>query len=325
MDEAKRSARSARPERSKRREARTINDDGVDRGEGDRSGIDDHAIDAVIAWYRERARELPWREPTTAPWGVLVSEIMLQQTPVARVRPRWLAWMERWPTPAALADAPTAEVLRAWDRLGYPRRALRLQECAVALRDHHGGDVPRDHDALLALPGIGPYTAAAICAFAFGQRVIVLDVNVRRVLARAMDGIAAPTASIRRAERDAAAELMPQEPERAVAWHQSVMELGALVCTARSPQCERCPLARRCRWLASGRPASVEPRRVQAFAGTDRELRGRIMALLRAADEVALDEIAALPARDPEQTERCIRSLRADGLAVLDGDRLRLP
>lgn len=291
--------------------------------------LDAVGVARVIDWYADAARELPWRDAGVSPWGVLISEIMLQQTPVVRVLPRWLDWMERWPSPADLAEAPTADVLRAWDRLGYPRRALRLQECARAIVGQHGGSVPSDEQALLGLPGIGPYTAAAVMAFAFGERTVVLDVNVRRVLARAVDGVDGPAGSVRRAEREAAAAILPLDRAEAAAWNQAVMELGALVCTARSPRCGECPLADRCAWLAAGRPASTVPRRVQPFAGTDRELRGRIMALLRADGCAEMAAIRALPAVDAEQTERCVRSLVADGLAVCTGpdltDGLRLP
>src|SRR5690606_7452204 len=137
------------------------------------------------AWFDHAARDLPWRRPECSPWGVLVSEIMLQQTPVVRVLPAWMSWMERWPTPAHLAAASQADAVRAWDRLGYPRRAKRLWECAGEIVRRHGGEVPDDEEELLALPGIGAYTAAAVRSFAFGRRAVVLDTNVRRVIARA--------------------------------------------------------------------------------------------------------------------------------------------
>jgi A/G-specific adenine glycosylase len=278
-------------------------------------------IDAVVDWYRSSARDLPWREPGASAWSILVSEVMLQQTPVVRVLPRWQEWMRRWPAPVDLADAPTAEVLRVWDRLGYPRRALRLQDCAREIVRTHGGEVPRGEQALRALPGIGEYTAAAVTAFAHHERAVVVDTNIRRVLARAVRGRALPDRSFSAAERALAASVLPAERERSVAWNQAVMELGALVCTARSPRCEQCPLQTRgCAWVAAGRPAPQEDtRRRQAFEGTDRQLRGRIMALLREHGEAAPAALAALDPGDPVRVERCIRSLLADGLAVRAG------
>ena len=192
----------------------------------------------VLTWYARNARDLPWRAPGATPWAVLVSEIMLQQTPVARVLPEYLRWMARWPTPAALAAEPAGEAIRQWGRLGYPRRALRLHETATILTARHGGTVPADLDALLALPGIGSYTAAAVASFAFGQRHAVLDTNVRRVLARLVAGqpwAAAASSSV--AERRLAESLLPAEPAVAARWSVAVMELGALVCTAASPRC----------------------------------------------------------------------------------------
>ncbi|WP_304412821.1 A/G-specific adenine glycosylase [Cellulomonas sp. HZM] len=285
----------------------------------------------VVAWFDENARDLPWRAPDRTPWGVLVSEMMLQQTPVVRVEPAWRAWMGAWPTPADLADAPTADVLRAWGRLGYPRRALRLQECARAVVERHGGEVPDDEAALLALPGVGPYTAAAVRAFAFGRRAVVLDTNVRRVLARAARGVALPAPHLTAAETRDAAALVPADEATAARWAAASMELGALVCTARSPACELCPLRTSCAWLAAGRPADehAHARRTQAWAGTDRQVRGRVMALLRGALEPvpphALDD--AWP--PGAQRDRCLASLVADGLVAevpgSDGPSFTLP
>src|SRR5215469_6616086 len=211
----------------------------------------------VLAWYARNARDLPWRAPSATPWAVLVSEIMLQQTPVARVLPEYLSWMARWPTPAALAASPAGEAIRQWGRLGYPRRALRLHETATILVARHGGRVPADVDALRALPGIGSYTAAAVASFAFGQRHAVLDTNVRRVLARLVAGqprVGAATSAASVAERRLAESLLPAEPAVAARWSVAVMELGALVCTAASPRCGGCPVAADCAWLAAGRP-----------------------------------------------------------------------
>lgn len=282
---------------------------------------------AVITWFQQAGRDLPWRHPDASAWSILVSEVMLQQTPVSRVLPRWQEWMHRWPAPADLAAAPTAEVLRAWDRLGYPRRALRLQECARAIVRDHGGEVPRGIDALRALPGIGEYTAAAVTAFAHHGRAVVADTNIRRVLARAVTGAALPAPSYTAAERELAASWLPAQDEMSVRWNQAVMELGALVCTARSPRCESCPLAAgRCAWVAAGSPAPLEgSRRTQAFEGTDRQLRGQIMALLRSDEHPDATRLAALDPADPERVRRCTASLVADGLAIWDHEHLRLP
>ena len=238
----------------------------------------------VLAWFSRHARDLPWRGPGATPWSVLVSEIMLQQTPVARVVPAHQSWLARWPTPAALAAEPAGEAIRQWGRLGYPRRALRLHETATIVTARHGGTVPDDIDALLALPGIGSYTAAAVASFAYGQRHAVLDTNVRRVLARLVDGQPRPRSTPSPAERRMAESLLPAEPAVAARWSVAVMELGALVCTAASPRCAECPVARHCAWLAAGRPpeaAELVRRRAQRYDGTDRQCRGRLLAVLR--------------------------------------------
>jgi A/G-specific adenine glycosylase len=279
----------------------------------------------VIDWFAHAGRDLPWREQDATPWAILVSEVMLQQTPVVRVLPRWRDWMARWPTPADLADAPTSEVLVAWDRLGYPRRALRLQECARKLVAEHGGQLPSDPDVLRSLPGIGEYTAAAITAFAHHQHAVVADTNVRRVLARAVRGEERPGTGWTAAERAMVAAQVPEERERSVRWNQAVMELGALVCTARSPRCEQCPLESVCRWYRAGRPESTVPRpRPQGFEGTDRQMRGMIMAVLRTAPSTR-PNLALLDEQDPARVQRCLDSLLADGLAVREGDVIRLP
>ena len=269
----------------------------------------------IGAWYAAHARSLPWREPGVTPWGVLVSEFMLQQTPVPRVIGPWLAWLERWPTAAALAPEEPGEAIRAWGRLGYPRRALRLHATAVALVRDHGGEVPADLATLRTLPGVGEYTAAAIASFGHQRRALVLDTNVRRVLARLAEGRAAAAPGLTVAERERAAAWLPDEPAAAAAWAAASMELGAQVCTAANPRCGPCPVAADCRWLALGRPAAVGPaRRPQAYEGTDRQCRGRLLARLRgsagAVPEAEL--LAAWPGR--EQATRCLRSLVADGL-----------
>lgn len=286
----------------------------------------------VLAWYAVHARDLPWRETGCSPWGVLVSEVMLQQTPVVRVLPAWQEWMRRWPAPADLAAEPPGEAIRSWGRLGYPRRALRLHRCAQAVTERHGGAVPADHDALLALPGVGAYTAAAVASFAFGGRHAVVDTNVRRVLARTVTGTAHAAASLTAAEARLAAGLVPDEPAVAARWAVAAMELGALVCTARAPRCGDCPVRRLCRWQADGAPAGDGPgRRAQTYAGTDRYVRGLLLAALREAVGPVPHAVLAAAApdaalRDPGQRERCLDGLVADGLVEpLDRGRYVLP
>ena len=281
---------------------------------------------AALSWYAANARDLPWRTPGTSPWGVLVSEVMAQQTPVARVAPQWLAWMQRWPTAADLAAATTAEVLTQWDRLGYPRRALRLHECARDLCRSHAGEVPDDYASLIALPGIGDYTAAAVLAFAFGRRALVMDTNVRRVHARVFAGLANHRPHITASERTSLDAATPEEP-KAAAWSQAVMELGAVICRPQ-PRCADCPLVKHCSWHRAGQPVAATPaRRPQSFAGTDRQVRGKVMALLRAANGSAVE----LPAienlwHDHEQLHRALDSLVADGLAQkAGGGQFHLP
>jgi A/G-specific adenine glycosylase len=327
----------------------------------------------VLAWYARNARDLPWRAPEATPWAVLVSEIMLQQTPVARVLPEYLSWIARWPTPAALAAEPAGEAIRQWGRLGYPRRALRLHETATILVARHGGTVPADLDALRALPGIGSYTAAAVASFAFGQRHAVLDTNVRRVLARLVSGQpwAGTASSVSVAERRLAESLLPAEPAVAARWSVAVMELGALVCTAAGPRCGDCPVARECTWLAAGRPevggaaatagaaagadgaaamvgaaGAARPagalgasgasgasgvsraarRRTQKYEGTDRQCRGRVLAVLRATDDpVFRADFDAVWAKQA-QLDRALDGLVTDGLVdPLPDGRFALP
>lgn len=274
----------------------------------------------LLDWYADTARELPWREPSCTPWGVLVSEVMLQQTPVQRVEPVWRRWLERWPTPADLAAAPPGEAVRAWDRLGYPRRALRLHACAVTLTLEHGGRVPDSLAELRALPGVGQYTAAAVGAFAFGVRSAVVDTNVRRVLARAVTGVALPAPTLRATELALAGEVLPPDRADAAAWNAAVMELGALVCTARTPACSRCPLADRCAWRQAGSPAYTgPPRRSQAWQGTDRQCRGVLLAVLRSADHAVPGDQLLGQWHDPVQAQRCLEGLVGDGLAQRDG------
>jgi A/G-specific adenine glycosylase len=286
--------------------------------------FDARRVALVLDWFDASARDLPWRRPDCSAWGVLVSEVMLQQTPVARVLPAWEEWMRKWPTPAHLAADTQADAVRAWGRLGYPRRAKRLWECARVLIDRHGGEVPADADALLALPGVGDYTASAVRAFAFGERAVVLDTNVRRVLARAWNGAPLPPPSVRGQERRLAERIAPVDAARAAAWAAASMELGAIVCTARAPRCDECPVVASCAWVAGGsRGPDEAPRRTQSWQGTDRQVRGRILALLRLADgPVMVEGRADLADVEPGQVDRCLESLLADGLVALaDAER----
>jgi len=290
--------------------------------------VNEHDLrEPVLGWYAASARDLPWRDPDAGAWAVLVSEIMLQQTPVVRVLPVFREWLDRWPTPAALAADSVGDAVRAWGRLGYPRRARRLHQAATAITARHGGVVPSDVDALRALPGIGDYTAAAVAAFAYHARHPVLDTNVRRVLARAVDGAALPGPSVRVAEREAARRLLPDDPAVAARWSVAVMELGALVCTARAPRCDTCPIADRCKWRRNGYPAYDGPRRpTQSYDGTDRQCRGALLAVLRdATTPVHRRDLEAAWEPAP-QRERALDGLVADGLVEpLADDRFTLP
>ncbi len=280
----------------------------------------------VLAWFDANARELPWRGESASPWSVMISEFMLQQTPVVRVLPRHAEWLERWPTPADLAADEPGEAVRAWGRLGYPRRALRLHAAATAIVERHGGEVPSSYDELLALPGVGDYTAAAIASFAHGRRHVVLDTNVRRVFARAVSGEEFPATSVRRAERDLATSLLPDDEATAATWAVAVMELGALVCTAANPSCGACPISEQCAWVAAGRPAyDGPPRRGQTYAGTDRQVRGRLLAVLREAPGSVSRARLDAAWGEAEQRDRALQSLLDDGLLVRRDDRYALP
>jgi A/G-specific adenine glycosylase len=304
-------------------------------------------------WFSREARDLPWRAADRTPWGVLVSEVMLQQTPVVRVLPVWREWMERWPAPADLAAEPAGEAVRAWGRLGYPRRALRLHAAAAVIVAEHGGELPDTEEALRTLPGVGSYTAAAVAAFAFGRRATVVDTNIRRVHARLLGGEALPAPALTAAEQRRAAALLPEDTALSVAWNAAAMELGAVVCTARSPRCSACPVAAECAWRAAGEPPPTYTPRGQAWHGTDRQVRGAVMAVLRAAEHpvhralfeppvpgapagaaagaagegavtAALGRLHSL-GTGPDQLERALAGLLADGLAVEKHGRLRLP
>ena len=280
----------------------------------------------LIAWYRDAARDLPWRREGFGAWGTLVSEFMLQQTPVNRVIPLLKEWLARWPTPDALAASPPGDAVTQWANLGYPRRALWLHRAAVEIRDRHDGVVPRDVDALLALTGIGDYTARAVAVFAYGDRHPVVDTNTRRVLARAVEGRAQPGPPHKRDLAAMEAELPTEIPDAAIV-NAAAMELGALVCTARSPKCEVCPLSDLCAWRAAGYPESEDRRRRQAtYEGSDRQARGVVLQTLRQAAPAPVPLVAILADwPDAVQRDRAIDSLIADGLVEAVDGLLRLP
>jgi len=275
----------------------------------------------VLAWYKKNKRDLPWRN--TDAWGVLVSEIMLQQTPVARVLPIYIEWMKRWPTPAALAAASPAEVITAWGRLGYPRRALRLHECAKVISTQYKGQIPETQSELRELPGIGDYTTAAIIAFAFEGRSLVLDINIRRVFARVLDGVEVPTTAPTKSERVEREKLIPLKNPHL--WAAATMELGALICTAKNPKCGQCPLADQCIWRSLDYPLSDQPKRTQSWHGTDRQCRGVIVQALR--ENPALKKREIMELWDvPSQVEKALLTLLEDGLVVEQkGQRFSLP
>ncbi len=264
---------------------------------------------AIIEWFAANKRDLPWRNSTA--WGVMVSEFMLQQTPVVRVLPKWNEWMHRWPTPQDLATASTAEVITAWGRLGYPRRALRLHQCAKIISKEYDGKVPDTEEVLRSLPGVGDYTAAAIAAFAYDARTLVLDINIRRLFCRVVDGVEAPKQSLSIQERRARAELIPES--NAHLWAAATMEFGALICTSRNPLCDECPVASMCQWKTAGFPVSEQPRKTQGWHGTDRQCRGVIVQALRENPALNKHEIRKLWHED-SQIEKALQSLLLDGL-----------
>ena len=308
----------------------------------------------LFDWWSRYARDLPWRFGRTTPWGVLVSEVMSQQTQMSRVVPYWTAWMQVWPDAASLAAAPKAEVITAWGRLGYPRRALRLQECARQVASQYADRLPRDYDQLVALPGIGDYTASAVMSFAYGERIAVIDTNIRRVLSRVFLGRESKGGAASREERQLAWQVLPEDADSEVSdhhvngdgslgtadpqirsaawreppsarWNQAVMELGATVCVARKPACDICPLAGHCRFLKAGLPGlgagRTRPR--QRFAGTDRQIRGSILQALRQASgaPVSRKDLKSL-CDDEIRLDRCIASLDEDGLLEIGPDGL---
>jgi A/G-specific adenine glycosylase len=267
-------------------------------------------MEQLLHWYRDNKRDLPWRN--TTPWGVLMSEFMLQQTPVHRVLPQWERWISLWPTPKDLARAPLSDALREWGRLGYPRRAKRLYESAHAIVRDHDGQIPQSREELRKLPGVGEYTAAAVMAFAFHKSEVVLDINIRRLYARCWFGVAEPTSSPNNGERDFAQELIP--PGDDGTWAAATMELGALICKARTPLCAQCPLADLCLWRERDYPQNaVKVKKSAQWRGSDRQCRGVIMAALRQSDEVLASELANVWS-DQSQYEKALASLLDDGI-----------
>ncbi|RFA09560.1 adenine glycosylase [Subtercola boreus] len=274
--------------------------------------------ETLVAWFAENARDLPWRRPGFSAWGTLVSEFMLQQTPVVRVIPRLEEWLSRWPTPAALAAEPAGEAVRAWQSLGYPRRALWLHASAVAIVERHGGVVPRAVDDLLALPGVGDYTARAVAAFAYGDRHPVVDTNIRRVIARAVAGQAEPGPPSARVDLVAMEALLPHDDVAARAFNGAIMELGAVVCTARAPRCDACPIAHACLWRTAGYPGFEGRRKAvqKKYEGSDRQVRGLVLGALRAHDDAVPAQAIAALWPDVEQLDRAVAGLLKDGLLV---------
>jgi A/G-specific adenine glycosylase len=276
------------------------------------------SLEALIDWFETTKRDLPWRNPECGAWGVMVSEVMLQQTPVNRVTPRFEYWMARWPTPRDLARDSVADAVKAWDRLGYPRRAKRLHDAATIITDVHAGVVPSDLDALRALPGIGDYTARAIRTFAFGLPEPIVDTNIRRVVARSVQGDAlagpARTTSDRARVENLLAPL--RDPAQACAAAAGLMELGAVLCTPKNPACDRCPLASSCAWKGAGYPDYEGPLPTQqaAFHGSDRHVRGIILRELRSSDTPIPAAFLASLWHEPTQFDKALQSLVADGL-----------
>ena len=278
---------------------------------------------ALLAWGERHRRDLPWRS-TRDPWAILVSEVMLQQTQVARVVPRYEAFLKEFPTPLACASAPVAAVIRAWDGLGYNRRAVQLHRCARQVVEEHSGSLPRDLTALLELPGVGPYTARAVLVFAYEHEAGVVDTNVGRVLARWQGRRLAP------AEAQAAAdEAVP--PGEGWAWNQSLFDFAAGVCTRRTPRCDQCPVFSACCWQGRGPDPADGSARVSSgqscFEGSDRQGRGRLVAALRRGPLSPLEVSAAAGwPDDPSRADRILAALAADGIAVIDENgTVRLP
>jgi len=275
----------------------------------------------IVSWFKKNKRDLPWRN--TTPWGVMVSEYMLQQTPVNRVLPKWNEWMQRWPTPQDLAKATPAQVITAWGRLGYPRRALRLHAAAQIIAEDFNNQIPEDAATLQTLPGIGEYTAAAITAFAFEQQSLVMDVNIRRLLTRIIDGNEHPKPAPTTKEKASRLALKPDK--NAHIWAAATMELGALVCTSKNPICEKCPVISQCNWRKNGYPKTALVRKSQDWQGTDRKCRGTIVQALRENESLTENAIKKLWP-DESQVEKALKTLQEDLLIeAIPRNRYRLP
>jgi len=277
---------------------------------------------ALLDWGTSQRRDLPWRR-TRDPWRVLVSEIMLQQTQADRVQRYYEAFVERWPTAERFAQASLSEVLAAWQGLGYPRRARNLWQAAKIVTERHRSCVPSDLTDLLALPGVGPYTARAVQAFAFGIDTGVVDTNVGRILARWTGRRLTPSEAQRIAD-----ELVPVTD--GWAWNQAMMDLGAQICTKRDPSCAGCPVQPWCAWEGSDAPdpadrsAGVSSRQAR-FEGSDRQARGRLLAALSAGDMRRTDVAGAMGLeREEARARRLVEDLLAEGLISETGDQLRL-
>lgn len=280
----------------------------------------DAVVERVLAWASTTIRELPWRT-TRDPWGVLVSEVMSQQTQVGRVAEKWPIFMERFPTPAACAESSLGDVLQLWQGMGYPRRARNLHQCAAVIVEL--GEFPDDLESLLALPGIGPYTARAVLAFAFEHDVGVLDTNVGRVLAR----VEGRSLSVSEAQT-LADELVPAG--ESWLWNQAMMDLGGTVCTSRVANCDDCPLVDICVW--GGNVEVPDPARASAgvsrpqakFEGSDRQARGLLLKRL-GQEAVAMGDVPELVNRDAVTARKVLDGLVKDGLCVIDGEVIHLP
>ena len=249
-----------------------------------------------------------------------MSEFMLQQTQVARVLPIWVEWMERWPTPVALATSTRADVLRAWGNLGFPRRAVRLHETAKRITKDYGGNVPNDYEVLLTFPGIGEYTAGAITAFGFNKKSLVLDTNVRRLLSRAVDGIESPPPHITNLEKEKSTALIPLQ---AAQWAAATMELGALICTSKNPTCEKCPIKEMCSWRLKEFPKSTLLKKRSNWEGSHRQCRGIIMKSLRSSTSMTKKDLRSKWSNF-SQFEAALQSLINDGLITKKGSKYQL-
>ncbi len=284
--------------------------------------------EALLAWWAAHGRDLPWRR-SRDPWAVLVSELMLQQTQVPRVTDRWVRFLDRFPTPAACAAAPVGDVIEEWSGLGYNRRAVHLHRSATTCVEVHGGALPTDLDGLLALPGVGPYTARAVLVFAHERDIGLVDTNAGRFLARAVAGRPLRPSEAQRVADDAVPDGWGWT------WGQAVFDLGATTCAKRSPRCGACPIRPWCAWASAGWPepdpvtgSAGIPAVQSRFEGSDRQGRGRLVEALRAGPVAARDLVRVTGwADDPDRAARVAEGLVRDGLAVVDGDppTYRLP